>query len=67
VASGQLDIFVLEGTVIQGPDGSGAMDMFADRPMIDWITELCEAGQHRGRDRRLRLLGRHPRDGAQPE
>jgi NiFe hydrogenase small subunit HydA len=38
-----LDIFVLEGTVIQGPNGSGRMDMFADRPMIEWITELCEA------------------------
>ena len=38
-----LDIFVLEGTVIQGPEGSGRMDMFADRPMIEWVTELCEA------------------------
>ena len=38
-----LDIFVLEGTVIRGPEGSGTMDMFADRPMIEWVTELCEA------------------------
>jgi len=35
-----LDIFVLEGTVITGPNGSGRMDMFAGRPMIEWITEL---------------------------
>jgi Ni,Fe-hydrogenase I small subunit len=30
-----------EGTVIQGPDGSGAMDMFAGRPMKDWIDEIA--------------------------
>jgi len=35
-----LDIFVLEGTVITGPAGSGRMDMFAGRPMTEWITEL---------------------------
>jgi len=28
----QLDIFVFEGTVILGPNGSGRYDMFADRP-----------------------------------
>lgn len=38
-----LDIFVLEGTVIEGPDGTGRYDMFAGRPMTEWITELCEA------------------------
>src|SRR5918996_4591862 len=36
-----LDIFVLEGTVIQAPDKSGRYDMFADRPMTDWIRELA--------------------------
>ena len=35
-----LDIFVVEGTVIKGPGGSGRMDMFAGRPMTDWITDL---------------------------
>jgi hydrogenase small subunit len=35
-----LDIFVVEGTVVQGPNGSGRMDMFAGRPMTEWITEL---------------------------
>ncbi|MEM7283387.1 MAG: hydrogenase, partial [Pseudomonadota bacterium] len=42
-ASGEqpLDIFVFEGTVIQGPNGSGRFDMFADRPMKDWVTELA--------------------------
>ena len=38
-----LDIFVLEGSVIRGPDGKGAMDIFAGRPMMDWITELADA------------------------
>ncbi|MEV8358841.1 hydrogenase [Microbacterium sp. NPDC076895] len=38
-----LDIFVFEGTVIEGPDGTGRFDMFADRPMKDWVTELAEA------------------------
>ncbi|GAB4436839.1 MAG: hydrogenase [Chloroflexi bacterium OHK40] len=36
-----LDIFVFEGTVIQGPGGSGRYDMFADRPMKDWVLELA--------------------------
>lgn len=38
-----LDIFVFEGSVIEGPDGTGRFDMFADRPMKDWVTELAEA------------------------
>lgn len=36
-----LDIFVYEGTVMLGPNGSGRYDMFADRPMKDWVTELA--------------------------
>ncbi len=39
----QLDIFVFEGSVIQGPDGSGSMNYFADRPMKDWVKELSQA------------------------
>ena len=38
-----LDVFVFEGTVMEGPDGSGRYDMFADRPMKEWVTELCAA------------------------
>jgi len=37
-----LDIFVLEGTVITGPNGTGRMDLFAGRPMIEWIDELTK-------------------------
>jgi uptake hydrogenase small subunit len=45
LASGEkpLDIFVFEGTVILGPNGTGRFDMFADRPMKDWVIELANA------------------------
>lgn len=36
-----LDVFVFEGSVIQGPNGTGRFDMFADRPMMDWVRELA--------------------------
>lgn len=43
ITSGQkaMDIFVFEGSVIQGPAGSGRFNMFADRPMQDWVRELA--------------------------
>jgi len=41
----QLDVFVFEGTIIQGPDGSGKMNYFAERPMIEWVRELSAAAQ----------------------
>ncbi len=37
----QLDIFVFEGTVITGPNGTGRFNMFADRPMKDWVSDLA--------------------------
>ncbi|MEL6151850.1 MAG: hydrogenase [Chloroflexota bacterium] len=40
-----LDIFVFEGTVMMGPNGSGRYDMFADRPMKDWVAELAAQAQ----------------------
>ena len=36
-----LDIFVFEGTVIRAPHGTGRWNMFADRPMQDWVAELA--------------------------
>lgn len=36
-----LDIFVFEGTVIQAPNGTGRYNMFADRPMQEWVRELA--------------------------
>lgn len=41
----QLDIFVFEGSIVQGPNGSGKMNYFADRPMMDWVRELSDAAQ----------------------
>jgi Ni,Fe-hydrogenase I small subunit len=44
----QLDLFCLEGSVIQGPDGSGLFHRMAgsERPMRDWIADLAAvAGQ----------------------
>ncbi|OAN48373.1 hydrogenase [Chloroflexus islandicus] len=36
-----LDIFVFEGSVIQAPNGTGRYNMFADRPMQEWVRELA--------------------------
>ncbi|MBP6812328.1 MAG: hypothetical protein KA138_12450 [Saprospiraceae bacterium] len=42
----QMDIFVFEGSVIQGPNGSGSMNYFADRPMLDWVLELSKVANY---------------------
>ena len=36
----QMDILVYEGSLIEGPNGTGSMNFFADRPMKDW-TCIC--------------------------
>lgn len=36
-----LDIFVLEGTVIRAPNGTGEWNRFAGRPMMEWVRELA--------------------------
>ena len=41
-----VDIFVFEGSVIQGPDGSGKMNLYAGRPMKDWVKEIAEVAQY---------------------
>lgn len=41
-----LDIFVLEGTVVNAPAGSGQWNRFAGRPMKEWIEELCALANH---------------------
>ena len=40
-----LDIFVFEGDRLLRPNGTGRMDMFADRPMKDWVTDLAGPGR----------------------
>ncbi len=42
----RMDIFVFEGSVIQGPDNTGTMNYFADRPMIDWVTDLSKKADY---------------------
>jgi hydrogenase small subunit len=36
----QMDILVYEGSIIQGPNNTGTMNYFCERPMMDWIKEL---------------------------
>lgn len=42
----KVDIFVFEGTVIQGSNGTGNMNIFADRPMIDWVKEMAQVADY---------------------
>jgi len=37
----QMDVLVVEGTVIQAPNGTGRYNMFAGRPMLEWIRDLA--------------------------
>ncbi|WP_373079528.1 hypothetical protein [Zhongshania sp.] len=41
-----LDIFVFEGTVINGPDGSGSWNRFAGRPVKDWVNDLADIADY---------------------
>ncbi|MEM9821838.1 MAG: hydrogenase [Bacteroidota bacterium] len=41
-----LDIFVFEGSVIQGAEGSGNMNYFAGRTMKDWVTDLAQVAKY---------------------
>jgi hydrogenase small subunit len=36
-----MDILVFEGSIIRAPNGTGTMNYFAERPMIDWVKELA--------------------------
>jgi hydrogenase small subunit len=40
-----LDVFVFEGTVVTGPNKTGRFNMFAGRPMQDWVRELANVAQ----------------------
>lgn len=41
-----LDIFVFEGSVIQGKNNTGNMNYFAGRPMKDWVTDLAKKAKY---------------------
>ena len=61
-----LDIFVFEGTVVNAPNGTGEWNRFAGRPMKDWVEDLANGRHLHRRGRRLRDLGRHSGDRAEP-
>jgi hydrogenase small subunit len=42
----ELDIFVFEGTVINGPDGSGEWNRFGGRPMKEWVNDLADVARY---------------------
>jgi hydrogenase small subunit len=42
----QLDILVFEGAVVQGPEGTGWMNYFADRPTKEWVTDLVKVARY---------------------
>lgn len=42
----KVDIFVFEGTVIQGPKGKGTMNYFCERPMQLWVKELAAVAEY---------------------
>jgi NiFe hydrogenase small subunit HydA len=44
----RLDILCVEGSVMQGPDGTGRFHLLAgtDRPMRDWLRELAGLARH---------------------
>ena len=37
----ELDVLVVEGTIINGPNGTGRYDMFLGRPFKDWVADLA--------------------------
>ena len=42
----KLDIFVFEGSVIEGSNGTGNMNYFAGRPMKDWVRDLSNVADY---------------------
>ena len=41
-----LDIFVFEGSIIQGANGTGNMNYFSGRPTKDWVVDLANTAQY---------------------
>ncbi|BCU68808.1 hydrogenase [Stygiolobus caldivivus] len=42
----RLDVLIFEGTVILGPNNTGRFNMFAGRPMKDWLRELVQVADY---------------------
>jgi len=47
-ASGKrsLDLFIVEGAVPTGPDGSGRIYEFLDKPFLEWVRELAAVAEY---------------------
>ena len=47
-ASGKrpLDFFIVEGAVPTGPDGSGRIFEFLDRPFLEWVRDLAAVAEY---------------------
>lgn len=41
-----LDVLIFEGTVVLGPNGTGKFNMFAGRPMKDWVLEISNVADY---------------------
>ncbi len=41
-----IDLFVFEGSVVRGPAGTGTMNIFADRPMQEWVRLLAPKARY---------------------
>ncbi|BFH73959.1 hypothetical protein SJAV_19030 [Sulfurisphaera javensis] len=42
----QLDVFIFEGTVVLGPNGTGKFNIFAGKPMKDWVYEISKVANY---------------------
>lgn len=41
-----LDVFIFEGTVVLGPNSTGKFNMFAGRPMKDWVNDISKVADY---------------------
>jgi hydrogenase small subunit len=41
-----LTVFVFEGTVVLGPNGTGRYNTFASKPMKDWVKEIARVADY---------------------
>ena len=56
-----LTLLCVEGSIINGPDGTGLFDTFEGAPKRDVVAALCDQGGVCDRDGQLRGVRRHSR------
>ncbi|EHP70047.1 Ni,Fe-hydrogenase I small subunit [Metallosphaera yellowstonensis MK1] len=42
----ELHVFLFEGSVITGPNGTGQYNMFAGKPMMHWVREIAKRAKY---------------------